>query len=265
MTETKNLTVAPLTTLTERECRFAEHYAVFDSPVDAWQASGEVAPTTKRTSMQRAAYAMLGRTHVRQRITEIRNAMAEAGPQASRAALVADLQEAVAVDVREIVALNVHHCRECYSTPAYTDAWPINVALALDAGHAPPPSPLKAGVFDPDREPCPTCAACRGAGINVVRFTPFDKLSAPAKRLLRGVECHSDGSIKKILLADQSALRLELHKTVPNFYAPTTSVNLNLNATVKPLKRGMTVEEALQVMETLAPTIDPDANVVSSQ
>jgi hypothetical protein len=254
-----HLPAAPTVSLTEREARFAEHMAVFDDPAAAWQASGDVR-TTKRLSMQRAAYALLGRPHVRARITELRNRMAEVGPQATRAALVADLQEAINVDVREIVSLTVTHCPDCYSSPVYTDGWALRCLQASDGQWL--PRPLKPGEFDPNRPPWEACASCRGAGVPVVHFTPFDQLSAPAKRLLRGVEMNATGGIKKILLADQSALRMELHKTVPNFYAPTTSINLNIN-TPQPLKRGMTVAEALQVMQTLAPT--SDATVVSDQ
>jgi hypothetical protein len=266
-TYSAHLPAAPTVSLTEREAAFAEHMAVFDDPAAAWQASGEVRSTT-RLSWQRAAYGYLARPHVRARITELRNAMAERGPQATRAALVADLQEAIGVDLREIVSLTVAHCRDCYSSPAYVDGWAVRCAKSIDATGQPLPTPLKVGEFDPDRPPSHTCGTCRGAGEPVVHFTPFDQLSAPAKRLLRGVEMNANGGIKKILLADQSALRMELHKTVPNFYAPTTSINLNIN-TPQPLKRGMTVEEALQVMQTLAPTAtgEPaaDANVVSDQ
>ena len=86
-TYSAHLPAAPTVSLTEREARFAEHMAVFDDPAAAWQASGDVR-TTKRLSMQRAAYALLARPHVRNRITELRNRMAEVGPQATRAALV---------------------------------------------------------------------------------------------------------------------------------------------------------------------------------
>jgi hypothetical protein len=255
---------AALPSLTEREARFAEHFAVFDSPVDAYAASGEVAPTTKRISMRRAAYALLARPHVRARITELRNHIAANGPKATQAALVADLQEALAVDVAEIVRLTVAHCPACYSSDAYAKAWPILAAAALDEGLADvPPAPLPVDQFDPDREPWANCASCLGAGRSVVRMTSTDRLSAPARRLVRGYETHSDGSVKKLLLADQNELRRELHRTVPGFYAPDRSVSLNLHADLKPLKRSMSVEEALAIMQEVAPLAD--ASVVSEQ
>ena len=265
MNANMNTLPAALPSLTEREARFAEHYAVFDSPVDAYAASGDVASTTKRTSMQRAAYALLARPHVRARVIELRNQIAAAGPKATQAALVAELQDAIAVDVSEIVRVTVAHCPDCYSSPAYEAWWPIAAAMALDSGSTDiPPNPLPVGHFDPDREPWVNCASCLGAGRKVVHVTPTEKLSAPARRLVRGYECHADGSVKKLLLTDQTQLRQELHRTIPGFYAPTASVALNLNADIKPLKRGMTVEEALAIMAEVAPTTD-DSNVVSEQ
>jgi hypothetical protein len=257
---------AALPSLSEREARFAEHFAIYDDPAAAWTASGEVAPTTKRSSVQRAAYGYLSRPHVRARIIELRNAMAAAGPKATQAALVADLQETLAVDVAEIVRLDVVHCPSCYSSPAYATAWPDAVAAAIDAGSSDvPPAPLPVGTFDPDRDPWHACPQCLGAGRQVVRATPTDKLSAPARRLVRGYETHSDGSVKKLLLVDQTQLRQELHRTVPGFYAPDRSVSLNLTAELKPLKRGMSVEEALEIMQDVAPVTDEtDSSVVST-
>jgi hypothetical protein len=256
MTANRNLTLgAPLPVLTDREAKFAEYMAMFDNPADAWVASGPVGAKTKRQSMQRVAYDMLARPAVRARIIQLRNAMAEQGAQSTRAALVSELEAACEVDTREIVDLRVGHCPSCYSSPAFAAARAQDAAL---------PSPLAVDVFDPKREPWEACAACRGAGVITTHFTPFDKLSAPARRLLRGVERYGDGSIKRVLIADQSALRMELHKVVPNFYAPT--VNVNLNADVKPLT-GLSVDEALAIMESVAPTLPapPDPTVVSQQ
>ncbi len=245
-----------LPALTPREARFAEHFAVFDCPADAYLTSGEVAPTTKRSSVLRAAYALLARPHVRGRITELRNAIAAAGPKATQAALVADLQDALAVDVAEIVRLEVVHCPTCYSSPAYEAWWSGTAAATLDAGSLDlPPEPLPVGHFDPDREPWSHCAQCLGAGRQVVHATPSARLSPAARRLVRGYELDSSGNVKKILLVDQTQLRQELHRTVPGFYAPTSSVALNLHAEVKPLKRGMSIEEALAIMHEVAPRV----------
>jgi hypothetical protein len=246
---------AALPSLTEREARFSEHYAVFDCPADAYLASGEVAPTTKRSSVLRAAYAILARPHVRDRIVELRNAIAANGPQATRAALVRELQEAADVDVREIVNVTRHHCPQCYSSPAYGDWWPMAAAKAIDSGSADmPPAPLPEGHFDHARDPWTDCAGCRGAGVTVTHYTPWDQLSPAARRCLRGVECYGDGALKKVLIADGSQIREQLHRTVPGFYAPTSSVSLNLNANIPPLRRDMTLDEVVAAFEAVSPT-----------
>src|ERR1700722_9924145 len=114
--ETATLPLAPLATLTEREERFAAHLAIYDDPAAAWIASGEVRPTTGRRSIQSQAYRMRSLPHVRDRIIELRNAVAANGPQATRAALIRDLQESADVDVREIVSVTRHHCPQCYAS-----------------------------------------------------------------------------------------------------------------------------------------------------
>jgi hypothetical protein len=248
------ITTLPFATLTEREERFAGHLAVYDDPAAAWIASGEVRPTTGRRSIQSQAYRMRALPHVAARIVELRNAIAANGPQATRAALVADLQACADVDVREIVTVTRHHCPACYSSPAYATAWPLIAAQALDSGSVDmPPQPLSVGHFDHTREPWADCAQCRGAGVAVTHWTPFDQLSPAARRLLRGVELYGDGSLKKVVIADGSQVREQLHRTIPGFYAPAASVQLNLHADIKPLKRGLTVEEALVMMEDFAP------------
>lgn len=265
-----NFTVAtPLPSLSEREARFAEHFAIFDDPAKAWHASGEVAPTTKRLSVQRAAYGYLARPHIRARVTELRNRMAASGPDESKALLIRQLEEAAGVDVREIIDLTVHHCPACYSSDAYRAGWPNATLAAATKGDALPPSPLAAGEFDPDREPWAACGVCAGAGREVRRHTSFADLSPAAKRVLRGIETHADGSIKRVLIADLTQLSLELHK-VKGMHIDR-SVSLNLNADLKPLKRGMSVDEALSAMAALGlpaalpPDQPNDSTVVSEQ
>lgn len=253
--QTENRTLQ-LTTLTEREERFASHLAVYDDPAAAWAASGAVNSTNRR-SIQAMAYAMKARPHVRDRIVELKNQISANGPQATRASLVRDLEEMSGTDIREIVNVTRHHCSHCYSSDAYATAWPDIAAATIDAGSADiPPQPLSVGQFDHSRDPWIDCASCRGAGIAVTHWTPFDQLSPAARRLLRGVELFGDGALKKVLIADGSALREQLHRTIPGFYAPTPSVALNLHANIKPLKRGMTVDEALAIMQEVSPVTD---------
>jgi hypothetical protein len=161
---------------------------------------------------------MKARPHVRDRIVELRNQIAANGPQATRAALVRDLEETADVDVREIVNVSRHHCPHCYSSDAYATAWVNATAAAFDAGSTELPlSRLPIGEFDHTREPWIDCASCRGAGLQIVRATPTDKLSAPARRLIRGYETHADGSLKKLLLVDGDAATRTVAPNYPRF------------------------------------------------
>jgi hypothetical protein len=262
------LPATPLPSLSEREARFAEHFAIFDDPAKAWHASGDVAPTTKRLSVQRAAYGYLARPHVRARVTEIRNRMAATGPDESKALLIRRLEEAAGVDIREIIDLTTHHCPSCYSSDAYRAGWPNATLAAATRGEPLPPDPMPVGAFDPDLDPWPRCGVCAGVGREVRRHTSFADLSPAARRVLRGIETHADGSIKRVLIADITQLELELHK-VKGMHVDR-SVSLNINADVKPLKRGMSVEEALTAMAALGvpaalPADQPDDSTVVSE
>ncbi len=267
-----NMTDLPATlmpSLSEREALFAEHFAVYDDPAAAYLASGDVTPTAKRRHIQRSAYRYLARPHVRARVTEIRNRMAATGPDESKALLIRQLEEAAGVDVREIIDLTVHHCPACYSSDAYRAGWPNATLEAATKGEPLPPDPIPVGAFDPDREPWSRCGVCAGAGREVRRHTSFADLSPAAKRVLRGIETHADGSIKRVLIADLTQLSLELHK-VKGMHIDR-SVSLNLNADLKPLKRGMSVDEALSAMAALGlpaalpPDQPNDSTVVSEQ
>jgi hypothetical protein len=94
-----------------------------------------------------------------------------------------------------------------------------------------------------------------------VKFTSTADASPGARRLLRGIELFPDGRVKRLLLHDQVALRIELHRL--RGLHVDRSISLNLNADLKPLKRDMTVEEALAIMQELAPVSDD--SVVSVQ
>lgn len=88
--------------------------------------------------------------------------------------------------------------------------------------------------------------------------------------MFKGLEFFSDGGVKRVLLHDAAQLRIELHK-LKGMHVDR-SVSLNLNADIPPLKRGLSVEEALAIMQEIAPTADAalpapvdDPTVVSEQ
>ena len=164
--------------------------------------------------MQRQAYRYRDRPHVRARIAELRNHMAATGPDEIKALLMhVPARRLLSVDVREIIDLTVHHCPACYSSDVYRANWQTAFASSQSVnGEPPPPVPMAVGAFDPDLEPWPRCGVCAGAGREVRRHTNFADLSPAAKRVLRGIETHADGSIKRVLITGLTQLELELHK-----------------------------------------------------
>lgn len=240
------------TLLTSKQEAFAVHYATFGDPVQAYRHAYEVT-TTRRASVQQMAYRTLHHPAVSARITALRNAAAVGDDAMSRERLIADLEAMVNVDTSEFMELRVAPCLVCWPTP---DAWALAAAAALDAGHDAPSAD----------EPNPHCMNCAGAGRNVGHLRNTADLSLPARRMFKGLEFFPDGGVKRVLLHDAAQLRIELHK-LKGMHVDR-SVSLNLNADIKPLKQGMSVEEALAIMQEIAPTADaaaPDDSVVSEQ
>ena len=78
--------------------------------------------------------------------------------------------------------------------------------------------------------------------------------------MFKGLEFFPDGGIKRVLLHDAAQLRIELHK-LKGLHVDR-SVNLNLNAEIKPLRDDMTHDEALALLNRLAPPPDDDATAI---
>jgi hypothetical protein len=233
--------------LTDSQERFATHYATFGSPVDAYRAGYDVTTTNVRT-MRTAASRLLAHPAVARRVTALRNALAAGDVLATRERLIADLEAMVDVDVSSMVDLRVVPCAECWQDSALADAMERGLS-----GAAPMPD---------TGAPNPACVACAGAGRNVGHLTPTADMPLPARRLFKGLEFFDSGAVKRVLWHDQAALRIELHK-LKGLHVER-SVSLTLNADLKPLKAGMTVEEALALMDSVEVT-DPDNDSVVSQ
>lgn len=62
-------------------------------------------------------------------------------------------------------------------------------------------------------------------------FNSTADVSPGARRLIRGVELFPDGSVKRLLLHDQTALRVELHKLRGLHVERVESKNLNVSIT----------------------------------
>lgn len=237
--------------LTASQEAFAVHFATFGGAEAAYRHAYNVT-TTRRASLQASAYHTLHHPKVAARITALRNAAA-GNELATRESLIADLEAMVNVDTTELIQLRVVPCPACWPTP---DAWTDAAVTALDAGHEPPPAD----------EPNPHCAACLGAGRNVGQLTSTADLSLPARRMFKGLEFFPDGGVKRVLLHDAAQLRIELHKLKGMHIDRSLSINATVN--VPALPKNMTVEDALRMLETIAPAPAndaPDSNVVSDQ
>lgn len=233
--------------LTNRQESLALHYSVWGDPVGAY-CHAYNPTTTRRASLQTLAYRALRHPKVAARITALRNANA-ADATMTRDALIRDLEAMVDVDVNELVQLRIVPCAECWPDRA--------VAVAMGravGGWAPMPD------LEGPRHDCPVCA---GSGRPVGHLFNTADLPLPARRLFKGLEFYESGVVKKVLLHDQAALRVELHR-LKGMHVDR-SVSVNVNADLKPLKRGMSVEEAIALMETIAPTVPDDSSVVSDQ
>lgn len=224
--------------LTDSQERFAVHYATYGDPTGAYRHAYDV--TTSNIKTQRAAASrLLAHPGVAARVMALRNAAAAGDATMSAHRLIRDLEDMINVDTNDLMQLRVVACPTC---------WPDEV-LAVAVGRAlATQTPLPDS--DTPRDDCPSCV---GAGRPVGHLFNTADLPLPARRLFKGIQFYPDGGVKQVLLHDTAALRIELHK-LKGMHVDR-SINLNVNADLKPLKRGMTVEEALQIMESIAPTL----------
>jgi hypothetical protein len=257
--------------LTQRQENFARLFLETGVAVEAYRAAYN-AEGSSQAAARVEAYRLLRKPKVAARVRELQDAAADRSIR-STAALIAELEEMVAVDVNEVMRLDVGACRFCWSEGRYHWRDNAELAAAVDAwmaslgGPKPLPAPDTAGPvgYQPNREPNADCAACAGTGVPRVKFTSTADVSPAARRLLRGIELFPDGQVKRVLLHDQTQLRAELHKL--RGMHVDRSLNLNLNATVPALPKNLSVAEALRILETIAPapTEAEPIDVVSDQ
>lgn len=111
--------------------------------------------------------------------------------------LIFELEEMVDADPNELISVVRGRCLGC---------WPAGTLT---------------------KEPNPDCVACAGDGVQQVVLADTTKVSPGARRLFKGVELDQNGFVKKLLLHDQMAARIELHK-LKGLHIDR-SVNLNVN------------------------------------
>jgi phage terminase small subunit len=255
--------------LTSKQDAFARAYVQGCSVADAYRFAYQVGDDTAPATVRNNGYKVLNHPRVAVRIRQLQEA-AGALTTKSTALLIAELEEMAGADLNELVQLVVGACRSCWGEGG-AHQWrdDAEYARACDEAMATGTSlPSMAGGFGYrfEREPNPECSQCDGAGIQRVRFTNTGDLSPGVRRLFRGIELFPDGSIKRVLLHDQMAARVELHRLKGMHIE--RSVSVTAHVPVPPLK-DMSPEAALEYLESLKPTrpapITVEATVITSE
>jgi len=251
---TNNLLLVKPDGLSQKMENFARHYVAHGSVVEAYVHAYDVAATTNRNSLRATSYNVLNNPKVRARVAALQ-AATNAHAVMSTAELIADLEAMATADISEVIALTVGACRHCWGD-GHRYQWrdEFEYARAFDeALAATKPLPDVAGGFGyrSDREPHAECSQCDGAGMHRVRFTSTDQLSPAARKLLKSVELFPDGSLKRLHLHDQLAVRMELHRVKGMHVDRSMSVTAHVNV---PAPKDFTPEQALDFLESLRPT-----------
>ncbi len=250
---THAVTTVERASLTPRQERFAIAVASGLPAVEAYETAYN-ATGSSRGTLRVNAHRALHSPLIAARVRELIDAASGRALRDTQA-LIADLEEAVEADPNELVTIWNGACRRCHGHEhrhQYTDAAEMCDAIEEAARMGKPAPDIDGGVgYDFHREPSPSCPGCNGVGINTVRLQSSGEVSPGARRLLRGVELHPDGSLKRLHLHDQMAMRVELHKL--RGLHVERSVSVNVNAKLPSLKE-MTTEQALDFLESLKPT-----------
>lgn len=245
----------PAVTLTKAQETFAAHFAAFGDPEAAYRHAYNVT-TTRRRNVQSMGYKTLRHPVVKARITALRNAAAASDEAMSAARLIADMEALASADPNELMRLTVVNCRWCWGADhryQWRDDRELAEAMtrALASKGVEPMPDLAGGVgFRGDVEPHAECPKCDGHGVGVPRFSDTSTVSPAARMLIKGLELHADGTVKRIVLHDQMAIRTELHRL--RGLHVDRSVSLNVNANVPALK-SMTAAEAAAFLDRLLP------------
>lgn len=243
--------------LTPKQEAFCLAFVDCGSAVDAYE-SAYAAGGSSRATARVNAYRVLRNPKVAARLRELQDAAASRSLR-STAALIAELEEMVGIDPNELVRLDVGSCRHCWGEGGgyqWRDSAELAAAqAAYEAARetskpVPAPDPSGGLGYQPAREPNPECGHCAGSGVPRAVFSSTADVSPGARRLLKGLELFPDGSVKRLLLHDQTALRIELHRL--RGLHVERSVNVNVNADL-PKVEHMTREQQLEFLNSLRP------------
>lgn len=225
------------------------------------------------SDLARRAHAsrLRARPDVAARIRELRSIAAQA-LNTEVAELVLQAHEVATASMADIAPVEVYACRMCHSADGVHPAWidAAELAAALDkclkslGGPTPLPMPSSAGGFAHDQfgPPSPSCRACRGHGVAMLRILPSCDWPEGAKLLYEGVQVDDDGRVTKVLIADRSKWAHQRNQLAGS-YAPTRVegkyAHLHIHKQAPDTRQPMSVDEALQALG-----ID-DATTVSTQ
>lgn len=218
----------PDSTLPYQQERFVQEYVLSGNVRKAYLAAFGEAASSKP---DRAGRELLRSPSVMARLHIHQHAVATMSVK-STDALIRELEEMVDADINEFITVKTGACRYCHGIGGlylwrdmaeYESA--VNEAIKLRKATP----ELGGGVgYRFDKGPNPNCVQCEGEGLQRVIINETDDVSPGARKLFKGIECYPDGTVKKVLLADQLAARQELHR-IRGMHIERT---LNVNASV---------------------------------
>ena len=244
-----------VTDLTQKQEMFAQLYIESGNAPEAYRLAYDVADSTSAATVRSNGYKILAHPKVQARVRAVRAELC-ARSLMSKEELIADLEAMANADINELMAVTVVNCRHCFGV-GHNYQWrdEAELARAVDAYMAalgtpkPLPTPNMDGGFGfrPDRAANPDCPRCDGIGVTVVRLSNTADVSPGARKLYRGIELYQDGTVRKVLLNDPLAARIELHR-VKGMHIDRS---INLNATISvPALKDVSTDEALAILES---------------
>lgn len=218
----------PDSTLPYLQERFVQEYVLSGNVRKAYVAAFGEAASAKP---ERAGRDLLRNPSVMARLHVHQHAVATMSVKSTEA-LVRELEEMVDADINEFITVKTGACRYCHGVGGlylWRDMAEYEAAVHKAVELRKPTPELGGGVgYRFDAGPNPNCPQCEGEGIQRVFVRETEDVSPGARKLFKGIECYPDGSIKKILLADQLAARQELHRIRGMHIERSLSVNASV-------------------------------------
>jgi hypothetical protein len=254
-------TPAPADELSIAEHAFAAEYATHGNATKAFKAVFGNEPGRSPAAVRLAASDLALNPAVRARVAQLRTDAA-----AAISAGVSDMAlrcfEVGTASIHDLQPTEVYACRVCNSADGYTPAWidHAELAAAIDAhlkslnGPMPRPMPSAAGGFNHDQlgPPSPSCRACRGHGVPLLRVRASADLPQGAAQIADGVVLGGDGQVLRYTIADRSKY-LDMLAKLTGSYAPTKVegkyAHLHLHKQAPDTRQPMDTDEALAVLE----------------